>query len=110
MPLVQIFELEDTIEKVDGRGRYPVYIRNLKVAIEPYLVATDDNTASSELSTMVSNIKNKLYIDGNNLKRLCVLFSDEGASRVIRPPTESACIGITLFFNIKYIEDTAKLY
>jgi len=107
MPCIQFFELEDIVEKVTMRGGFPVYHRKLTVAIEPFVLASSEQSSTAELIAFVREVKKKVYAGGASLGNRCSLQEVE-ASRVLRPPGGTTLTGVGIALVISYIEDTSK--
>lgn len=109
-PVIQFFELDDTITKISNRGGYPIYTRKLNLVIEPYITASEEALSSKELGVFIKEIKKKIYEGGDNLAKKCSLIIETGSSRTLRPPVGENSIGAQLQFEILYIEDISRLY
>lgn len=109
-PVIQIFELDNSIIRIDRRGCYPIYTRKLILYIETYLTGSEEALSTKELHVFIKAIKKKIYEGGNNLGNTCTLITETGSSRVLRPPIGENSIGKQLQFEILYIENTSQLY
>lgn len=109
-PCIQFFELNDLVIKESSRGGYPIYLRNLEVAIDSYMKATSEQSATKELGLFVQEVKKKIYQGGVNLGRKCQIIKEVESSRVLRPPVGENSIGLGLAFNILYTEEIGKLF
>lgn len=110
LPVIQFFELEDIVEGNTSRNGYPAYKRKLNLVIEAYTTATDEATSSKTLGEFVQLVKKELYRNGNNLNGTCVLIAETGSSRILRPPVADNAVGISLNFDVIYIENISRLY
>lgn len=109
-PIIQFFELDDDIISQSQRGGYPIYKRKLNLVIEAYITATKEALSSKELGSFVQEVKKKIYFGGNSLNNTCSLLIEKRASRVLRPPVGDHSVGISIPFEVIYIEDISKLY
>ena len=107
-PAIQFFELDDLVTDSSMRGGYPVYRRELDVAIEFFVAGTIEVASSKELGQFVQAGKTKLYEGGPTLGRRWE-FKETTASRVLRPPVGKHSAGIGIVIVIKYIEDVSRL-
>lgn len=108
-PAIQFFELDDTIEAQGRRGGYPIYTRKLILAVEFFIVATSEASASKELSAFVQEGKKKIYQGGNNLGKTCNEIVEAGCTRVLRPPVGKNAVGIGVVFEVNYTENIATI-
>lgn len=109
-PAVLVFELADNVEDISNRGGYPSYKRQVQVAIEIYLSGSTEDAATTELTTFVNAVKTKIYAGGANLGIRGVYLTESGAGRIMRPAIGGNTAGVSLLFNIRYIEDVATLF
>lgn len=109
MPVIQLFELGDVVKKIDSRGQIPYYTRELTVAVEAFISATDEKTATQELVTFINKIKKAIYAGGPTLNKTCQYIRETEMSRVLRPQVGALIVGIGLIFSILYIEDISKI-
>ena len=109
LPFIGIFELDDNVVESSKRGKYFIYKRVLEVIIEPFILATSDGAASTELTSFVDLLKKVLYTDGVSLGKRCEV-SEAGSGKVLRPPVDANAIGISLRFKILYIENVESLF
>lgn len=113
MPAIQFFELDDKPEPAQSRGgrrSYPAYKRKLRVVIEAFVAGETEASASSDLAAFIIELKKKLYQNGNVLVPDNAFFEEVDGSRMLRPPTGQNIIGIGIFLDVNYIEDTGKLF
>lgn len=108
LPLVNIFELDDRVEKHDMRGGVPVYFRVLQVVFETFIKGTSAGDSSAELFTFLAKVKTKLYEGGPTLGGLCTVLEVE-QSRVLQPEIGSYVVGIGTVLELRYIEDVKLL-
>lgn len=109
MPAIQLFEFPDTVEEASQRGSYPAYKRKISVAVEAFITATSEETATREILAFAKEVKKKVYAGGNNLGRTCSSIVEEEASRILRPAAGENIVGIGIVFQIRYIEDVSKI-
>lgn len=109
VPAIQIYELEDKVVEVHGRGGHPVYRRVLTVVLQLYISAEKEGAATQELADFVKEMKKKLYEGGPNLSRKCLLIEETRKTRVFRPATGSNMAAIGIALEITYKEDISLL-
>jgi len=109
LPSICIFEMEDPVSEVHGRGGAPIYKREVKAVIEPFIKGSSDAKASKELMAFVEKVKKKIYEAPAGLGKLAHQVIETGASRVHRPPAGDHVAGIGLSLTITYVEDTTKI-
>lgn len=109
-PAIQIIELVDTVQQVSRRGNFPLYRRLLKLAIELFIEGTSEGAATKELMVFINNFKTELYRGGPTLSGKAVDLVEFDTSQVLRPPVGTHSTGISMVFNITYVEDTGKLF
>jgi hypothetical protein len=108
LPSICIFEMEDPVQEVHGRGAAPVYKREIKVVIEPFIKGSSDALSTKELMLFVKEVKKKIYEAPAGLGKLAHAVVETGASRVHRPPAGDHVAGIGISLTITYVEDTTK--
>jgi hypothetical protein len=109
-PAIQIIELVDAVQKVSRRGSFPIYQRLLKLAIELFIEGTSEGAATKELMAFINDFKTELYRGGPTLSGKAVDMVEFDSSQVLRPPVGTHSTGISMVFNITYLEDTGKLF
>jgi len=110
LPAIQFFELNDKVTGSSSRGGYPIYKRELSLAIEIVVNSANEAASSKELGEFAQETKKKLYEGGTTLGGRNCQIAETDATRVMRPPVgeNSAMIGFGL--EIVYIEDTNLLF
>lgn len=109
-PAIQIIELVDTVLKKSTRGGFPIYQRLLKLAVELFVEASSESAATKELMEFVNAFKIELYRGGNNLGKKAISIEEFDYSQVLRPPVGTHAVGISIVFDILYLEDIGKLF
>ncbi len=89
-----MFELGDVVKKIDSRGQIPYYTRELTVAVEAFISATDEKTATQELVTFINKIKKAIYAGGPTLNKTCQYIRETEMSRVLRPHVGALRLGL----------------
>ena len=111
-PTIQFFDMPAQVTDVrqHGKTRVPVYMWSAQIVIEPFVEAESEDSATDELNAFVKSIKKVVYQGGMTLGGNCKELVETEYSQYLRPPSSSLVIGISLFFNLKYIEDTSRLF
>ncbi len=108
LPAIQIFELEDEVHDYGRRGGWPQYKRSLTVVVEVFVQGSSEGAASKELFTFLGLVKKALYQGGSSLNGLGEI-REISTSRLLRPPAGGNVVGVGLYLQISYVEDTAAL-
>lgn len=111
-PTINFFDSSAKVHDIrnSGRNRPPIYLWNSIVIIEPFVKATTEDSATDELNAFVRNMKRQLYVDGMTLGGTCSEFYETHYTQYLKPPSSRLLIGISLYFNLRYIEDISKLF
>lgn len=111
-PTINFFDMAAEMADMrrDGKKRHPVYIWQSQIVIEPFVKAVSEDAATDELNSFVKSVKSEIYKGGMSLGGKCAEFYETSYSQYLRPPTSSLIIGISLYFNLRYIEDVGRLF
>lgn len=109
-PCIQFFELEDVVIKQTSRGGYPVYLRKMGVAVESFITATSEPSATKELGEFIQKVKRKIFAGGLTLGKKCQEIIEMESSRILRPPIGENSVGLGIALDIYYTEDIGKLF
>lgn len=111
-PTINFFDMDGQVTDVrqGGKARLPIYMWEAQVVVEPFVESATEDEATDDLNSFVKSIKQQIYQGGMTLGGTCDFFVETGYSQYLRPPGNSLRMGISLYFNLKYIEDTNRLF
>jgi hypothetical protein len=112
VPAIMIYELTDDVEEIDMRGgsQYPNFRRSLTVVTESFVAVSEAGAASKEVMAFILEQKKALYEGGATLGGKCTSVVEVQASQILRPEMGENIAGMGLVFELRYIEDTGKLF
>jgi len=105
LPVIHLFDQDDTVISKSSRGGYPVYKRNFTLHIATYISGLTNSSVSKELDLFIIEIKKQLYAGGATLGKTCCDFEEVLTTSYKRPPISGDIIGTGLKFIINYLED-----
>ena len=109
LPAILLFERSDMIEKRSMRGAYPIHSRLMQVALEAFVLGTSEASVKKELAIFAKAVKKSVFRD-NNLGGTCSEFRETETGPVLRPKMGPPVAGVTMFFEVRYVENVALLF
>lgn len=111
MPYIALYELNDVVKETKERphGQLIHQTRELTLVVEFYFVGSSEDNVTYEFSEEYPKLRAALLKeqDGlslSSLSGLCVNIKELAATKIFRPVTGQAVIGIGVSFLITYIE------
>lgn len=111
-PTINFFDMAAKVEDVrnSGKTKPPIYLWNSAVVIEPFVMASTEDASTQEINLFIKEVKRRIYQDGTTLGGTCASFTETQYTQYLKPPSSRLLIGISLYFNLRYIEDTGKIF